>query len=581
LTLPSSDSSAPAASGKLRDRPVPRLIQQVFRKRVTGCLVVTDDSGDVTRVYLRDGLPVHADRPTDIDRLDNILVSAGLVSHEVVEAAQSEMARTSRRLGEILIARGAIQRKVLAEVLKTQMRRKVTRLFFARQGTFQVFVEAHQYGLGPEFELMRVDPRAFLYPGIRAAYDDERLKEELKPLAGYSFRLVTTVPPAFLEAMGLPPKDATLAVLRQKALTIDDLPVAPSKAVESRAVVVSLLYSDLLDATASAARSGVPASGMHDALSEPVVALHDKRTTWTAVPVLGEKTHIAAAPAPTPAAALRTSGVQPALSSPSASSAAGSSAEALRAAILELHQKLEHSSHFEILGVPENASNAEVNAAYMRAVRQYHPDRLAAAGLRDLTPQAEKVMARMGEASAVLRDSRLRADYLASRSGRKSQASEAVTLVDAEKSFQRGEAYLKKGDYPRALESFTEAVKINPSEAQYRAYLAWARFDDPHARKDLVARESLATIQQAVSESPRFARGFYWIGQIWKHLNDMPHAEKAFREAANLDKGFLEAEREVRLLEMRRARESKGRSTGPTSAARPTGLLNKILKRNE
>jgi curved DNA-binding protein CbpA len=580
LIVSSSDSSPPAASGKLRDRPVPRLIQQVFRKRVTGYLEVTDDSGDVTRVYLRDGAPVHADRPTDIDRLDRILVSAGLVTQEVVDAAQAEMARTSRRLGEILIARGAIQRQVLAEVLKTQMRRKVTRLFFARQGTFEVHIEAHQYGGGAELELMRVDPRGVLYPGIRAAYDDERLQQELKPLGGYSFRLVTTVPPAFLEAMGLPAKDPTVALLRQQAITLDDLPVSPSKPVESRAAVLSLLYSDLLDATPMTAKVTVaPPSGIYDALSEPVVALRDKRTTWTAVPVLGEKTHIASAPAPAP----RPTTSQATLSSPSASSAAGSSADALRAAILELHNKLEHSSQFEILGVPENASNAEVNAAYMRAVRQYHPDRLAAAGLRDLTPQAEKVMARMGEASAILRDPRLRADYLSARSGRKTEASQAVTLVDAEKSFQKGEAYLKKSDYPRAIECFTEAVKINPAEAQYRAYLAWSRFDDPHARKDLVARESLATIQQAVSESPRFARGFYWIGQIWKHLNDMPHAEKAFREAANLDKGFLEAEREVRLLEMRRARETKSRgsATGPATANRPTGLLNKILKRGE
>src|SRR5262245_62175116 len=41
------------ASGKLAERPLPRLIQQLFRKRVTGCLVVTDDSGDESQVFLR------------------------------------------------------------------------------------------------------------------------------------------------------------------------------------------------------------------------------------------------------------------------------------------------------------------------------------------------------------------------------------------------------------------------------------------------------------------------------------------------------------------------------------------------
>jgi curved DNA-binding protein CbpA len=563
---------------------VPRLIQQVFRKRVTGCLVVTDDSGDVTRVYLRDGLPVHVVRPTDIDRLDRILIGNGLVTAEAIAAADEEVVRTGRRLGEVLVARKLIEKNALAEVLKTQMRRKVTRLFFARQGTFEVFVESHQYGEGDELQLMRVDPRSVLYPGIRSAYDDERLRQELTPLAGYSFRLVT-VPPSFMEAMGFAPADNTLAALRQRSLTLEELPVPGSKPVESRAVTLALLYSDLLDATALPSRASSPAA-VTDPLSAPVVTHGERRTTWTAIPVLGSQMSIVPF-APPPVAAnppARPAAARPvAAASPAASSAAGATAEALRAAILELHHKLEHSSHFEILGVPESASAAEVNAAYMRAVRQYHPDRLAAAGLRDLTPQAEVVMAKMGEASAVLRDPKQRADYLAARSGKK-DGNPAISILEAEKAFQKGEALLKKGDYARAMEGFAEAVKINPAEAQYRAYLAWARFDDPRARKELVSRESLSVIQQAVVEQPRFARGFFWIGQIWKHLNDLNQAEKAFREAASADKGFLEAEREVRLLEMRRTRASQGRpaASGPSTANRQGGgLFGKFLKRND
>jgi tetratricopeptide (TPR) repeat protein len=582
----SSDKGQAAASGKLRDRPVPRLIQQVFRRRVTGSMVVTDDSGDVTRVYLRDGLPVHVVRPTDIDRLDRILIGNGLVSSDAIAAADDEVVRTGRRLGEVLVARGVISKTALAEVLKTQMRRKVTRLFFARQGTFEIFVESHQYGEGDELQLMRVDPRSILYPGIRAAYDDERLRHELMPLAGYAFRLVTTVPPTFVEAMGFSATDHTLAALRQRALKLEDLPVPGSKPVESRAVTLALLYSDLLDATASQSRAPAPAPA-NDPLSGPVVAETDRRTTWTAIPVLGSQINVAAiaAPPPIPAAVRPSSGpVTPRVSPAIALSMAGTggnTADGLRAAILELHHKLDHSSHFEILGVPENASNAEVNAAYMRAVRQYHPDRLAAAGLRDLTPQAERVMGRMGEASAVLRDSKQRAEYVAQRSGKK-EGPAALSILEAEKCFQKGEALLNKGDYARAMEGFAEAVKINPAEAQYRAYLAWARFDDPRGRKELVARESLSVIQQAVVEQPRFARGFFWIGQIWKYLNDPVQAEKAFREASSADKGFLEAEREVRLLEMRRSKSAQSRpAASPASARQQGGLFGKFLKRDD
>lgn len=576
--MSTSDKPRPAAKGTLRERPVPRLIQQVFRKRITGCLVITDDSGDVTRVYLREGLPVHADRPTDIDRLDRILVSSGVVPAEVVAAADAEVTQTGRRLGEVLIKRGAITREALADVLKTQIRRKVTRLFFAREGAFEIYVSPHRYGDGEEFPLMKVDPRAFLYAGIRSAYDDDRLRNELLPLAGYLFRLVGSVPPAVIPGMGLDPADPTLVALRDRAMTLDDLPVTGAKGTDSRAVVLALLYSDLLDATVISARAaaGVP-TGSNDPLSAPVVTGNDRRTTWTAIPVVSATT-----PYSSPAAVPKTGASSAEYSSVRRPTPAPlSQTDALRLAIIDLNQKLDTSSHFEILGVPENATPDEVNGMYMRALRMYHPDRLAAAGLRELAPQAERVMARMGEAASVLRDPKRRAEYVATRAGKKDDAAAAVSIVDAENSFQKGEVFLRKGDYAKAIEAFSDAIKVNPNEEQYRAFLAWARFDDPRARKELVAREALATLQQVVGSQPKFARGYFWIAQIWKYLNDPNQAEKAFREVLRLDKGNVDAQREVRLLEMRKAKAVATKPTQTATARQNNGLFGKFLKRNE
>jgi tetratricopeptide (TPR) repeat protein len=572
--LSTPEGTRAAARGTLRERPVPRLIQQVFRKRITGCLVITDDSGDVTRVYLRGGLPVHAERPTDIDRLDNILISSGLVPAEVVAAADAEVSQTGRRLGEVLVRRRAITRESLAEVLKTQIRRKITRLFFARDGAFEIFLQPHRFGDGDEFTLMRVDPRAFLYSGIRSAYDDDRLRNELLPLAGYLFRLMGAVPPAVLPGMGIDPGDPTLVTLRDRALTLDDLPVAGAKPTDSRALVLALLYSDLLDATviSSRAAAGVPA-GANDPLSAPVVTGNDRRTTWTAIPVVSAAALNAASKAG--ASTAEYSSVRRPTPPPV------SPTDALRNAIIDLNQRLDQSSHFEILGVPENATPDEVNGMYMRALRMYHPDRLAAVGLRELAPQAERVMARMGEAASVLRDPKRRAEYVATRSGKKDEVPAPVSIVDAEKNFLRGEVFLRKGDYAQAIECFSEAIKINPGEHQYRAYLAWARFEDPRARKEVVAREALATLQQVVASEARFSRGHYWIGQIWKYLNDPAQAEKAFREALRLDRSLVDAEREIRLLEMRKAKAATTRPQQTATARQNGGLFGKFLKRNE
>ena len=74
-----SDGRQPVARGRLEERPFPRLLHQLFSKRLTGCLQLVDDSRDESRVYLRDGAPVHVMRPNDIDRLDQVISEANLV----------------------------------------------------------------------------------------------------------------------------------------------------------------------------------------------------------------------------------------------------------------------------------------------------------------------------------------------------------------------------------------------------------------------------------------------------------------------------------------------------------------------
>jgi len=249
---------------------------------------------------------------------------------------------------------------------------------------------------------------------------------------------------------------------------------------------------------------------------------------------------------------------------------------ALRTAILELTEKLEKLSHFELLGLSESAAAGEVSAAFIRAARRYHPDRLAGTGLSELAPQAERILARMSEAAMILGDPARRAEYLATRSGKKPAGSTIPTVLDAETSFRKGEVLLKRGDHAKAIECFAAACKASPGEPQYRAYWAWARFENPHGRKEAVVREVQRIIADVVAAQPRFARGHYWLGQIWKFLNEPARAERAFREAANQDKDLIEATREMRLLEMRRTRASATRKAADPQRG---GIMSRLFKK--
>lgn len=606
----------PAVQGTLRERPLPRLVQQLFRKKLTGRLAITDQTGDQSDVFMRDGLLVHVGRPVDTDRLDNLLVEFGLVSPEIVARATQQIA-PGMRLGEVLDRMGVLDKVKLAQVLKSQVLRKLTRLFFVADGRYAVYLEAHSYGQGADLPLMRVDPRTVIYPGIRAAYDLPRVTQELTRLLGQRFRL-GTLSPGFIAAIGVPPNDSTIEWLRKDWLTLDALDSITARPLEVRSIVLALYYCDLLEREPigeAPSDSAVPRathagdSGYSMRLSGERSAPHfvAPPPTTPAPPTAPMATSQPASPPAPPSAyslpkptlphaspvassrpvltspVVRPTVPGPALESKPAAPAASASRpspagnEALRSAIQEMAQKLDHLSHFEALGVSQHASSGEVSIAFVRAARQYHPDRLTSVGLQDLRPVAERILARINEASMVLSDPTRRAEYLASLSGGPTTSASLPTVLEAENWFLKGEVFLKKGDHAKAIECFTMATQGNPSEPQYRGYLAWTRFDDPKARKETVVRDSLKVIEGVIQERPRFARGHFWAGLLWKFLGDIPKAEQAFRQAVVVDNSFIDASRELRLIEMRKTKSS---SKAPTKPEPPRGgLMGKLFNK--
>lgn len=679
----SENSAKPAAvQGTLKERPFPRLLQQLYRKKFTGYFVIADQTLDESEVYLREGSPVHVGRPVDTDRLDNLLVEYGVVPAEIVATASAQVT-DGLRLGDVLERMGALDRQELAQVLKSQMVRKLTRLFFAVEGTYAIHVAPHAFGLGSDLALMRVDPRSVIYPGIRAAYDLPRVTQELTRLLGLRFRL-QDLSAAFITAMGIAADDPTVEALRKGWMTLDDLDAVTSRPFEVRSVVLALYYSDLLarepvsqsshssdsavpreilltqssdvgtafklsgdsgpelqrpsasrapaalprigEAPVPESRPAPPAFGRAPSGQRPLATAGSTRpsgifasvqapvipATPTAVPAPAPVVPAAAPVAPPVAAGVAApSRSQPAslgpgpsvpvvrapMASPTRSDArppqaaeikvAGaarpapaSSPEATRATIQDMAQKLGKANHFELLGISQTASADEVGIAFVRAARQFHPDRLVSAGLQDLQSLAEKILARINEAAMVLGNAGRRAEYVASlAAGPQAARTNLPTLFEAENMFLKGEVFLKKGDHAKAVECFASASQGNPGEPQYRAYLAWARFDDPHARKEALVRDTLKTIDEVIRERPKFVRGFFWLGLLWKFLNEIDKAERAFREAVTLDTSFIDASRELRLIEMRKSKPAPGKSGSKPEPSHGGGLMGKFFKK--
>src|SRR5262249_6611720 len=138
-------------------------------------------------------------------------------------------------------------------------------------------------------------------------------------------------------------------------------------------------------------------------------------------------THLAAPP-PEPAAAEPDATIE--LPSAAAASAAPRPARTLtgeqarevaarRREILEAYQGLRSRTHFEILGIAENANDQQVKEAYSRIAKRFPRDVHQDSELEDMKEHLEAVFMRLGSAYEVLRNPLSRSNYASTVSRRR------------------------------------------------------------------------------------------------------------------------------------------------------------------
>jgi hypothetical protein len=370
---------------------------------VTGSVEIREGSGRTSTLYVRQGLPVHVIRPDTLDRLDLVLVEAGLLSPADVARAQAVREGTGKLMGQVLRDLGLVQPRGLSEALRLQLKRKVTRLFSSGDGTFAISQAEHPFGRDEESPGAPVDGRALVFPGILATYPQRRLAAELADLSGRRVRL-GPVTAAQLNELGFNATHAPLLLhLRRSGFLLQDewihRDVAGPRAREAKAVLLSLLYLDLLEFPR--AEEAAPAAPL------------------------------AMAPrSPTP--------------------------------------------------VPE---------------------------------------------------------------------------LDPVHLFVLAQGFFRHGDLNRAEETFEILARLEANNHRVRGFLTWLQFwKKQGADREAALELTLKVMREIVRAEPTFALGHYFIGALFKLRNDMNRAENAFRAAVSHDPDLFDAQRELRLLALRRAR---------------------------
>jgi tetratricopeptide (TPR) repeat protein len=125
-----------AIKGSLSEASLPDVLQLLAMGGKTGCLSVTNRR-HLGHIFFDGGKICFASVVNRRDRIGDLLVRNGLVTHEAVAAAvDAQRLDPERRVGELLIESGAIEREPLEHFLRLQIEEAVYHLFTWSEGSF-------------------------------------------------------------------------------------------------------------------------------------------------------------------------------------------------------------------------------------------------------------------------------------------------------------------------------------------------------------------------------------------------------------------------------------------------------------
>jgi tetratricopeptide (TPR) repeat protein len=229
----------------------------------------------------------------------------------------------------------------------------------------------------------------------------------------------------------------------------------------------------------------------------------------------------------------------------------------LEARLRDALAAFEGASHFQVLGIADDASDDDVRQAYMALAKVFHPDKVGrrAPGLAEL---AGKVFARIAEANDALGSPITREGYVAQQGAAPRNASvdqQALSrILTAEQQYRRAEDAMRRKDWEPALECLRWALELDPDEGEFHSLRGWVLFLKQQDQGGGDAEAAIGLLKKGIALSPQSPTGFFYLGQIRKACGDTVEAERMFRKTIDVRPDHVEACRELRLMQLRRAK---------------------------
>ena len=507
-------ASAPGAArggvklaGSLEQLPFAELMHHLHGLRATGVLDLRHGKKK-KQVQLRDGVPEAVRSNLMQETLGHLLVASGTITEDVLDACVKRMKTSGGMVGQILMASRMLDDEALARALRRQADEKLFELFGWRAGTYTFHERAWLKSANALY--LNRSPADLLVHGVLERMPRDVIEARLAERANF-----VAVPGGsrFYQFQGANLDAQGKALLAQVdgAKTVSQLG-APTE--RTQRLLYALIALELVE-LAEAPKTVAPAGKQH--VAPAAGALREVR----------RNAQESEARAVTPEASLR-------------------------AELSELAPRLRQLNPWRALGVPVDANDERIRAAYAELAKRTHPDRCV--GGSDATRKlAEELFAHASRAYDAIRDADARTGWSKQRKQDELDAAareESERAVYAESEFTRGEGLLRARRPHDALQAFRNAAESYPEECDYHVYVGWAYYQvapDAPGRAD----EAIKLVMKGRKLAPDRRTPYLFLGRLSQAAGRIDNAEKMYARAIQLDPDCVEAQRELRLVRMR------------------------------
>ena len=527
---------------RLAEGVLPGLLRDLYVGRKTGLLTFT--RGEERRsVHVRRGHLVNADTTVREERMGDAMVRRGLLTETDLKRALGFMMRDKKRLGVVLMELGLLDQDRLEDAVAAHVNQILSKVFAWTEGEYE-FHEQDESAPHEGEVTLKLSTGDLILEAARSVQDPDVVRYSLGDLD----RVIglSTDPLLRFQRIKLSPTDGYVLSRVDGTLSAREvmqlIPLPPEEIQKS---LFGLLSTGVLEFLPLPRRP------------RPALEPTGPKRGASVLPGAGEPTAapplVLVAPAPPSAAAPP----PPVLAPPAPpEKPAPPPDDARRHEILDAHAALKARTHFEVLGVGREATEAQVKEAYFRMAKRFHPDAHHDPALSDLRDKLEAVFIRLGDAYEVLRNPRIRASYekaLDARAPRPDPAAGGGVPVpaplpeapDPAQEVRQAEEAIRKAARSVATEKYWEAIQLlEPAIGRVegkvrqngRVLLAKAYMKNPNWVKQ--GEELLLAVLQ---DDPKNIEACMLLANIYKTGGLRSRAVGMFRKVLDLNPDHQEA----------------------------------------